>query len=186
MPFHYDWIMDLTSTLISPLHEVLPRKFSTCNKMYLLTSPISVTKHVFISHFLTFQCPFTHWGRVTHICVSNQTTICSVNGLSPGRRSHYLNKCWNIVNWTFRDKLQWNINRNSNSSIHENAFESIVCEMTAILFRSQCVKIFNSSTIWVNEKFCCCILCRYLKIFIFVIDEICMIQLVNKLWLDTV
>ena len=28
----------------------------------------------------------THWGRVTHICVSNLTTIGSVNGLSPGRR----------------------------------------------------------------------------------------------------
>ena len=28
----------------------------------------------------------THWGRVTHICVTRLTTIGSVNGLSPGRR----------------------------------------------------------------------------------------------------
>ena len=28
----------------------------------------------------------THWGRVTHICVSQQTIIGSDNGLSPGRR----------------------------------------------------------------------------------------------------
>ena len=28
----------------------------------------------------------THWGRVTHICVSTLTTIGSHNGLSPGRR----------------------------------------------------------------------------------------------------
>ena len=28
----------------------------------------------------------THWGRVTHICVSKQTIIGSYNGLSPGRR----------------------------------------------------------------------------------------------------
>ena len=28
----------------------------------------------------------THWGRVTHICVFNLTTINSDNGLSPGRR----------------------------------------------------------------------------------------------------
>ena len=28
----------------------------------------------------------THWGRVTHICVSKQTIIGSDNGLSPGRR----------------------------------------------------------------------------------------------------
>ena len=29
---------------------------------------------------------FTHWGRVTHICVGELTTIVSDNGLSPGRR----------------------------------------------------------------------------------------------------
>ena len=28
----------------------------------------------------------THWGRVTHICVSELTIIGSDNGLSPGRR----------------------------------------------------------------------------------------------------
>ena len=28
----------------------------------------------------------THWGRVTHICVSNLTIIGSYRGLSPGRR----------------------------------------------------------------------------------------------------
>ena len=33
----------------------------------------------FIPHFLT------HWGRVTHICVSKLTIIGSDNGLSPGR-----------------------------------------------------------------------------------------------------
>ena len=29
----------------------------------------------------------THWGRVTHICVSELTIIGSVNGLSPGRHT---------------------------------------------------------------------------------------------------
>ena len=29
---------------------------------------------------------FTHWGRVTHVCVSKQIIIGSDNGLSPGRR----------------------------------------------------------------------------------------------------
>ena len=28
----------------------------------------------------------THWGRVTHICINNLTTIGSDNGLSPGWR----------------------------------------------------------------------------------------------------
>ena len=31
-------------------------------------------------------CDLTHWGRVTHICVSKLTIIVSDNGLSPGRR----------------------------------------------------------------------------------------------------
>ena len=34
----------------------------------------------------------THWGRVTHICVSKLTSISSDNGYSPGRRQ--------AINWT--------------------------------------------------------------------------------------
>ena len=62
----------------------------------------------------------THWGRVMHICVGKLSII---------------------VNWTLRNKLPWNFNRNSNIFIQENAFESVVCEMAAILSRPQCVKV---------------------------------------------
>ena len=46
---------------------------------------------VFIRWFKFFRKLFrrvqlTHWGRVTHICVSYLTIIGSDNGLSPGRR----------------------------------------------------------------------------------------------------
>ena len=41
------------------------------------------------THFLT------HWGQVTHICVSKLTIIGSDNGFSPGRRQAIIN----IVNW---------------------------------------------------------------------------------------
>ena len=81
----------------------------------------------------------THWGRVTHICVSRLPITGSDNGLSPGRRQAVIWTNWNIVNWTLRNKLQWKFNRNSNIFIHENAFESFVCEMAAILSRPQCV-----------------------------------------------
>ena len=37
--------------------------------------------------------------------------------------SHYLNQCWNIINWTLGNKLQWNLNRKLNMFIQENAFE---------------------------------------------------------------
>ena len=46
--------------------------------------------------------------------------------------SHYLNQCWNIVNWTLGNKLQWNLNQNPNIFIQENAFENGVCEMASI------------------------------------------------------
>ena len=35
---------------------------------------------------LSLHHELTHWGRVTHICVSKLTIIGSDNGLSPGRR----------------------------------------------------------------------------------------------------
>ena len=46
--------------------------------------------------------------------------------------SHYLNHCWNIVNGTLGNKLQWNFNRNSNIFIQEKAFENVVYEMASI------------------------------------------------------
>ena len=49
--------------------------------------------------------PLTHWGRVMHICVGDLSIIASDNGYSP---SHYLNQCWNIVNWNLRNKIQCN------------------------------------------------------------------------------
>ena len=73
------------------------------------------------SHRLDFSI-LTHWGRVTHICVGNQTIIGWDNAL---------NQCWDIINWTLWNKLQ------------ENALEGVVCEMAAILSRRQCVKYFE-------------------------------------------
>ena len=78
-----------------------------------------------------------HWGRVTHICVRNLTIIGSDNVLSP---SHYLNQCWNIVNWTLRNKLQWN----SYIFVEENAFQNVIWKMTAILSRPQYVNTQSS------------------------------------------
>ena len=76
---------------------------------------------------------WTHWGRVMHICVvelghhwfRQWLVTCSAP-------SHYLNQCWNIVNWTFRNKLQWIFNRNTNIFVHEIAFENVVCDMASM------------------------------------------------------
>ena len=47
--------------------------------------------------------------------------------------SHYPNQCWNFVNWTLGNKLQWNRNKNFHIFIQENAFQYVVCKMAAIL-----------------------------------------------------
>ena len=39
-----------------------------------------------------------------------------------------------------RNEFQWNLKQNSHIFIHENAFENVVCQMTEILSRPQCVK----------------------------------------------
>ena len=60
-------------------------------------------------------------GRVTHICVSTSNNIGSDNGLSPWRRQAITwTKCWDIVNWTRKKKLQGNLNRNSYISMKMN------------------------------------------------------------------
>ena len=40
--------------------------------------------HVYL-HWYQLELYLTHWGRVTHICVSDLTSIGSDNGLSPGQ-----------------------------------------------------------------------------------------------------
>ena len=60
--------------------------------------------------------------------------------------SHSLNQCWNIVNWTHRNKLQWNFNRNKNNFIEENSLENVICEMASILSRPECVNIEDTNS----------------------------------------
>ena len=65
-----------------------------------------------------------------------------------------LNQRWNIVNWTLRNKLQWNFNRKPNMFIQDNAFESVVCEMAAIFSRPQCVNSISqgAQANWANNS----------------------------------
>ena len=89
--------------------------------------------------YLGYGQSLTHWDQMTHICADKLTIIgsdnCFVDRPVP---NHYLNQCWNIVNWTLGNKHQGNINRNSYIYIHENAFGS-VWKMAAILSRPKCV-----------------------------------------------
>ena len=85
----------------------------------------------------------THWGRVTHICVSKLSILGSDNGLSPGRRQAIIwtNARVLLIYWTIRNKIQWHFNRNWYIFIQENAFENVLWKMATILSRPQCVKV---------------------------------------------
>ena len=65
--------------------------------------------------------------------------------------SHYLNQCWDIVNWTLRNMLQWNFNQNIKLFIHKNTTENVFSEMAAILSSGRWA---NSSWPWV--VYVCC------------------------------
>ena len=80
--------------------------------------------------------PLTHWGRASVIKPSLvQITACCMTGAKP-----LSEPVLGYSDWTLRNKLQWNFNRNSNIFIQEHTFENVVCEMACILSRPQCVK----------------------------------------------
>ena len=82
----------------------------------------------------------THWGRVTHICVSKLTIIGSDNGLSPGRRQAII---WTndgiLLIWALGTHFSEVLIEIQTFSFWTKMFESVVCEMAAIWFRPQWV-----------------------------------------------
>ena len=90
--------------------------------------------------FSPAQC-LTHWGRVTHICVSNLTIIGSDNGLSPGGRQAII---WTNTGIFLIGPLGTNFSEISieilTFSIKKMRFKVLSAKMVAILSRPQCVK----------------------------------------------
>ena len=76
----------------------------------------------------------THWGRVTHVCVGNLTTIGSDNGLSPGRRQ--------AIIWTNAEILLI-------GPLGTN-FSDFLIEILTFSFKKMCLKV--SSAKW--RPFC--------------------------------
>ena len=81
-----------------------------------------------ISPSAAYMRQWTGWAMA-------QKMACRLIGAKPLSKP-----CWVIVNWTLRNKLQWNFNQNTKLFIHGNAYENIVCEMAAILSRGRWVK----------------------------------------------
>ena len=83
----YIWIY--VYNLIVPVHiisyyVVLYRIVSCRIVLCRVALHCIVSQHILL-YVISGYISLTHWGRVTHICVSKLTTICSDNGLSPDR-----------------------------------------------------------------------------------------------------
>ena len=82
----------------------------------------------------------THWGRMTHICIGDLTTIVSDKGLSPNQRQ--VINCTNaevLLIEPLGTKFYGNFNRNSYIFIQANAVENITRKVADILSWPQCV-----------------------------------------------
>ena len=85
--------------LVHPLHPITSRSKNKRRNLWVgwcVSSrwPCfwSVYSIYYYTHVMYHSCILTHWGLVTHICVSKLTIIGSDNGLSPGRRQAII---WN-------------------------------------------------------------------------------------------
>ena len=103
--------------------------------------------HSYSSVLLHCHCVnrLTHWGRVTHICVSKLTIIGSNNGLSPSRRQ--------AIIWTNAGILLiWTLGTNFSeilSEIHAFSFKKMHLKMSSAKWRPFCLGL-NVLTIWVK------------------------------------
>ena len=91
---------------------------------------------------LDWSVELTHWGRMTHICVSNLTNIGSDNGLSPDRRQAII---WTIARilliGPFRTNFSEILIKILAFSFKKMHLKVSISEMVAILSRPQCVNI---------------------------------------------
>ena len=118
-------------------------------KTFALAEVIDNTKHctvytrVFIAVVSFYRCygditreyALTHWGRVTHICVSKLTIIGSDNGLSPDRRQ--------AIIWTNAGKLLFGPPGTNLSGIvleiHTFSFKKMHLKMSSGKWRPFCL-----------------------------------------------
>ena len=86
---------------------------------------------------ICWGCNVAHWSLVIHSESVYWTIADSDNGfIVCSVPNHKVDRCWIIVNQTFRKKTSGKSESNAATSIDDNASENIVCKMSTILFRS--------------------------------------------------
>ena len=99
--------------------------------MHMLTLYFKILRYMLV----LLLVGFTHWGRMTHICVSKQTIICSDNGLSPGRRQAII---WTNAGILLIRTLGTNVNEIL-GEIHSVSFSKMRLKMSSAKWRPFCL-----------------------------------------------
>ena len=97
----------------------------------------------------------THWGRVTHICVSKLSIIGSDNGLSPGRRQPII---WTNAGILLIRTLGINFSEIL-SEIHAFSFKKMHLKMSSAKRRPFCLGL----NVLIGQSFAWLSLCIYIK-----------------------
>ena len=110
-------------------------------------SPYFIKLKSVVEKEMAVEIYLTHWGRVTHICVSKHTIIVSDNGLSPGRRQ--------AIIWTNAGILLiWQLGTNFSEisfEIHTFSFKKMQLKMSSGKWRPFCLglNVLKVYTWWV-------------------------------------
>ena len=114
-------------------HRILP------NYSFMAAPNLKVVVYV---HRFAVAPALTHWGRVTHICVSKLTTIGSDNGLSPSRLQAII---WTNAGILLIRPLGTNVSEIS-IKIHNFSFKKINLKMSYGKWRPFCLGLNVLST----------------------------------------
>ena len=98
------------------------------------TAPVQLQRPRYQRHIIHCKM-LTHWGRVTHICVSKLTIIGSDNGLSPGRHQAIIRTNAGIL---LIGRLGTNLSEIS-IEIHTFSFKKMHLKMSSARCRPFCL-----------------------------------------------
>ena len=98
----------------------------------------------------------THWGRVTHICVSELTITGSDNGLSPGRRQAII---WNNAGLFLIEPLGTNV-REISIGIQTFTSKKMHLNMSSAKWRPLCL-VLNVLIPWLWLMMMDMVICSY-------------------------
>ena len=127
LPFHSNYRNDNSNKNIS---DDEPNKYNSV--------PNYIPKHNNI--------PFTHWGRVTHICVGKLITIGSYNGQSPDRRQAIF---WTNVGLLSIGTLRTYFSENS-IKMQQYSLKKMHVKMSSAKWRPSCLGL-NVLSDWTSS-----------------------------------